>query len=550
MWLLSKVKKSKKADNRITPNYTEMKRIGKVSEEVETERNFEMAFWKYSDQKMKRKAVQEFHQNLDKNLKALLDAYRDETWVTSGYTKKMVYHPKVRPVHKLPVKDHVIQHAVMIPVEDKLRQTLYWKSPAGTKGKGTHYFYEMMKRDIYSHPQSETFYCVPLDIHHYFQNIDHGLLKKEYRRKIKDRKLLRFLDEVVDSFNPGIVLGLKLAQLLGQLFLARFDYLALRCFDILDDAERFRYWQSRYVTDSFVTCRTADEAKELSKGVEYMNQKFERYCREGLKHYSRFMDNIYILHGDKAFIRIMAELAVMHLARDWLLSVNKNWNVRRLCDGIDMCGQVLYPDHALLRKRFKKALCKQVVSLRKKGLSQREIELKAAPRLGIGIHADSKHLYKSICMERFGKLVKKRKFRTPFEGMNKEQKLSIEDIVCLEGQDENKYLIQMIDYKVEDSVIEKEVVSVKETDEHGETKEVMKEVPKKCLAFRFRKIARLEGEGDEAVEIWEDEEHFTYTGSTVLIDQALNDFSRDELPFSTVVMEFKNKFKKKFYKFT
>lgn len=527
-----------------------MKRIGKVSEEVETERNFEMAFWKYSDQKMKRKAVQEFHQNLEKNLKALFDAYRDETWVTSGYTKKMVYRPKVRPVHKLPVKDHVIQHAVMIPVEDKLRQTLYWKSPAGTKGKGTNYFYEMMKKDIYSHPQSETFYCVPLDIHHYFQNIAHSLLKEEYRRKIKDRKLLRFLDEVVDSFNPGIVLGLKLAQLLGQLFLARFDYLAIRCFDILDDVEKFRYWQSRYVTDSLVTCRTANEARELAKGVEYLNQKFERYCREGLKHYSRFMDNIYILHGDKVFIRIMTELAVMHLARDWLLSVNKGWNVRRLCDGIDMCGQVLYPDHALLRKRFKKDLCKQVNKLRKNGLSQREIELKAAPRLGIGIHADSKHLYKTICMERFGKLVKKRKFRTPFEGMNKEQKLSIEDIVCLEGQDENKYLIQMIDYKVEDSVIEKEVVSVKETDENGETKEVMKEVPKKCLAFRFRKIDHVVGEGDEAEEVWENEEHFTYTGSTVLIDQALNDFSRDELPFSTVVMEFKNKFKKKFYKFT
>ena len=527
-----------------------MKRIGKVSEEVETERNFKQAFWNYADQKMKRKAVQEFHDNLDENLKALYEAYRDETWVTSGYERKMVYRPKVRPVHKLPVKAHVIQHAVMIPVEDKLRQTLYWKSPAGTKGKGTHYFYGLMKKDIYSHPQSETFYCVPLDIHHYFQNIAHSLLKEEYRRKIKDRKLLRFLDEVVESFNPGIVLGLKLAQLFGQLFLARFDYLAVRCFDILDDVEKFRYWQSRYVTDSLVTCRTANEARELAKGVVYLNQKFERYCREGLKHYSRFMDNIYILHGDKVFLRIMTELAVMHLARDWLLSVNKGWNVRRLCDGIDMCGQVLYPDHALLRKRFKKDLCKQVNKLRKKGLSQREIELKAAPRLGIGIHADSKHLYKTICMERFGKLVKKRKFRTPFEGMNKEQKLSIEDIVCLDGQDENKYLIQMIDYKVEDSVIEKEVVSVKETDENGETKEVMKEVPKKCLAFRFRKIARLEGEGDEAVEIWEDEEHFTYTGSTVLIDQALNDFSRDELPFSTVVMEFKNKFKKKFYKFT
>ena len=54
-------------------------------------------------------------------------------------------------------------------------------------------------------------------------------------------------------------------------------------------------------------------------------------------------------------------------------------------------------------------------------------------------------------MERFGKLVKARKSRVPFEGMEKSQQQSIEDIICREGQDENKFLIQVIDYKVDDS---------------------------------------------------------------------------------------------------
>ena len=527
-----------------------MKRIGQISPKVETERNFEAAFWDYSEQKHRRKDVIKFMDNLEANLQELFEAYKKGSWKTSEYKKKMVYVPKVRPVHKLPVSDHVIQHAAMLPVEDVLRKSIYYKSPAGTKGRGTHFFHEMMKRDIYSNPQSETFYCAPLDIHHYFQSIDHDLLKVEYRRKIKDRKLLYFIDEVVDSFSPGIVLGVKLAQLLGQLFLARFDYLAIRCFDILKNPEKFIYWQGRYVTDCIVTCRTEAQARELNKGVAYLNAKFERFCREGLKHYSRFMDNIYILHGDKVFLRLMVELSIMHLARDWMLSVNKDWNIHRLCDGIDACGQVLYPDHALLRKRFKKDLCRQVHKLRKKGLSQREIELEAAPRLGLGIHADSKNLYKKICMERFGKLVKERKTRCPFKGMRNEQKLPIGELICKSGQDENDYLLQMIDYKVEDSVVEKEMVPMKEVDENGVTREVIKEVPKKCLVFRYRKIARMEGEGDEKKEIWEDEEHFTYTGSTVMIDQAMNDFSRDELPFSTVICELMNKYKKTFYKFT
>ena len=192
------------------------------------------------------------------------------------------------------------------------------------------------------------------------------------------------------------------------------------------------------------------------------------------------MDNIYILHEDKVFLRLMAELSVMHLARDWHLSINKSWNVHRTCDGIDFCGQIIYADHALLRKRFKHDLCAQVAKLRKQGYSERQIQLEAASRLGLGIHANTKNLYKKIGMERFGKLVKARRARVPFEGMEKSQQQSIE----------------------------------------GTT------------------------------EVWQPTDHYLYTGSKILIDQALNDFCRDELPFSTVVQELHNKFKKKFYKFT
>ena len=243
-----------------------MKRIGDISPEVETLQNFRQAFFEYSRHKRSRLAVQAFEAELEDNLRALLDAYSHQTWHTSDYTPHLVTRPKRRTVNKLPVADHVIQHAATLPVEDRLRARVHWHCPAGTRGRGTHYFYRIVKQDIFSSPQQETQFCLPLDIHHYFMSIDHSLLKSEYRRYIKDRRLLSFIDEVVDSYANGVVLGVKLTQLLGQLFLARFDYLAMRCFDILQDPDRHHYWQARYVSDMLLTCRDEQQARVINVG--------------------------------------------------------------------------------------------------------------------------------------------------------------------------------------------------------------------------------------------------------------------------------------------
>lgn len=86
------------------------------------------------------------------------------------------------------------------------------------------------------------------------------------------------------------------------------------------------------------------------------------------------------------------------------------------------------------------------------------------------------------------------------------------------GPEDDK-LIELIDYKIEDSKIEK--------NEDG--------TPKKCLAIRFK---------------WKEEERYAFTGSAVLIDQALTDFSHEDLPVDTVIKVLTNKFGKKFFRFT
>ena len=83
--------------------------------------NFREAFFDFSRHKKSRLSVQAFEAEFEANLQALLNAYTHQTWHTSDYEAKPVEKPKHRIVNKLPVGDHVIQHAAMHTSEDKLR---------------------------------------------------------------------------------------------------------------------------------------------------------------------------------------------------------------------------------------------------------------------------------------------------------------------------------------------------------------------------------------------------------------------------------------------
>jgi len=512
-----------------------MKRIGYISPLIGTKENFEKAFWGYSAHKLHRGKVQSFMQDIERNTDELLNAYVNGTWKTSPYTPMYIEHPKHRQINKLPIKDHVIQWAAANQYEKIFIDTLFPASCSCVPGRGTHYFVKILKDELRNNID-KTKYAVQLDIHHYFPNINHELMKKCYRRKIKDTILLSFLDEIVDSFVQGLPMGIKISQLLANLYLASFDRLALRCFDIELNTDKMNYWRRRYVEGKIETCRRNEDADELKYGIQFLNNKFDKFVKRKIK-YFRFADNMVFLHEDKVFEHILCELAIMHLARDFLLNVNKEWNVRPVegC-GIDICGYVFFHDHIRLRKRNKVSLCKQVANLRKKGYSQRDIELRCASRVGFAMHGDTKMLLKKLKMEnRLGKVISRRRKKAPFDGMDVDQKQSIENIICHIQEVENDKLIQLIDFNIADSIIDKE--------ENG--------VPRRRIAIRYRNILRVENEkSDDPEYVWAENEMYAFSGSKIMIEQAEKDFSKEDLPIATVIKEFTNERHKKFYKFT
>ena len=548
-----------------------MKRRGFISPRIETKPNFERAFEGFADGKHKRAAVRKFEADLENNLNMLLEAYATGTWKTSDYSDEIIHEHKTRTISKLPVIDHVMQWAPLLQIEDFLCSTYIRKSCSCVKKRGTHDFVNLLRKDLGDY--KGTYYYVQIDIHHFFPRIPHDIVKGRIREKIKDPKLLAFLDEFIDSYYQGLPLGVKISQILANFLLAKFDHQVIRVFDIDKDPEKMAYWRSRYVTDCLLTCRTEQQAAELAKGVAYLNEKFDRFVAKGLKdNYQRFADNMVTEHEDKTFLHLIVEMQIMVLTRDYYAVINRDWNVRPVYDGgIDVCGYVSYHDHRKLRKRNKQELCREVAKLKKKGLSTEEIRLKCASRIGSAIHANCNNLLRKLDInmeKRLGTVIKNRKVNIPFQGMRYDQKRTFSEIVCKDGQDETPYKILLVDFIEDDSTIEKETVIVQVPDGNGGMKSEQQTRPKKRLAIRYKRIVRTVtqiGTDGEEVETYEfepevdkktgqrtgrDAEWYSYTGSSVLLDQAGNDFSKEDLPCPTVITEFTNKQGKKFLKFT
>lgn len=546
-----------------------MKRRGYISPLIETQRNFELAFYGYSEGKHSRVSVRKFEAELTNQLERLLYAYKNESWHTSEYKIQEIQERKRRVLGKLPVADHVMQWAACLHVEPLLCNTYIRRSCACVKGRGTHDFVNLLRKALQEH--YGTYYYVQLDAHHYFQHVCSNLMKDTVRRKIKDAKLLRFLDEIIGSYHQGLPLGIKISQILANFFLYRFDYAVASVFNILADSEKMEYWSGRYITDCLITCRTQEQANELAKGVRYLEHKFRGFIEEGLMcNYFRFADNMVIVHRDKTFLHLVTEMAIMVLARDYYIDVNKDWNVRPVyAGGIDVCGYVSYHTHRRLRKRNKVELCREVAKWRKRGLSPEEIRIKCASRIGFASHADCKNLLRKLDInmeKRLGTVIKNRKVNIPFKGMRFDQKKMFSEIVCKAGFPEDNFKILLIDYVIEDSKVEKEDVIVEVPDGNGGTRSEKRTRAKKCLVIRYKRIINTHIQptldGEEVKYEFEkerdkdgkltgrDAEWYSYTGSTVMLEQVDNDFTKEDLPCATVITEFTNKMNKKFYKFT
>lgn len=131
--------------------------------------------------------------------------------------------PKKREIRKIRFFDQVIHHIVVKACYEVFTRSMYEFCCGSVPDRGIHYGKRYIERWIRD-DNKNTKYCCQMDIRHYFDSVDHEVLKRLLRHKITDRRMLWLLDEIIDSCETGIPLGYYTSQWFANFFLEGLDH--------------------------------------------------------------------------------------------------------------------------------------------------------------------------------------------------------------------------------------------------------------------------------------------------------------------------------------
>lgn len=205
---------------------------------------------------------------------------------------------KKRDVYKLPFfPDRIAQWAILQVIEPFLVANMTADTYSAIPGKGIQPivndlrgYYKTKHVDgkkksvwvpsILLSDEENTRYCYKIDLHHYYQSINHEVLKQKFRKVFKDPELLWLLDEIADSINTateedlielslsgeievdpntGIPIGNYMSQYSGNFYLSSFDHW-------VKEELHVKYYY-RYMDDVVIFASSKEELHEIHRKV-------------------------------------------------------------------------------------------------------------------------------------------------------------------------------------------------------------------------------------------------------------------------------------------
>lgn len=267
-----------------------------------------------SGKNAKNKEAYVFNQDLVYNVGSLINEVLSKKYEVSEYSNFKVYDPKERIIYAPSHRDKVLQIMLNEYLKPLMIKIFIPDSYASIEDKGTERAVKKVQHNMrcakrkWGNP-----YTLKLDIRKFFYTIDREVLKKIFRKHIKDEVVLYLLDKITDSAavmgERGLPLGNTISQFSANLYLNELD-------------------------------------KELKR-------------RFGLRYYVRYMDDIFIQVESKEKAREILDYAHEFVSKELHLELNRDKSIYfPVTECISGLGFKIYPTHLELSKRSKKSLNK------------------------------------------------------------------------------------------------------------------------------------------------------------------------------------------------
>ena len=175
-------------------------------------------------------------------------------------------YQKVRTIVKPDYKyEQVVHHVVVQAIRPGIESGMYEYVLGSIPGRGQHMGAKIISKWIQEDPEN-TKYVLKMDIRHFFESVDHEILKAWITKKFRDEFVRELLFLIIDAIETGLPLGFYTSQWFANFLLQPLDH-------YIKETLHVKYG-TRYMDDIVCFGRNKKEIHKVRIAInEYLNSE-------------------------------------------------------------------------------------------------------------------------------------------------------------------------------------------------------------------------------------------------------------------------------------
>lgn len=337
------------------------------------------AYFDARKNKRNSKAQLQFEINLEENLFALCADLCDQTYAPLPSDCFIVNHPVKREVFASQFRDRVVHHLLYNYIAPIFEKAFIHDSYSCRKGKGTLFGIERLEHHIRSCTNNHTCtaYILKLDVQGYFMNINKGKLYDIITARLDKHWSMNGVDVETPACHPGFIDFLLRSVI--------FKEPTTNCIikGTRSDWEGLPPSKSLFTSPKGIGLPIGDLTSQLFSNIYLgvLDDYVKRTLR--IKHYGRYVDDFYVIHRSKSYLKGLITELRMFLSEHLGLTLHpRKIYLQHYSRGVNFLGAFVkplrkYSSHRSVRQ-FRAAVSHIKYRCKAKNLSMCQIEMTRA----------------------------------------------------------------------------------------------------------------------------------------------------------------------------